>query len=87
MAAPPGHRAGVASCMERTVGDMELRKWSDKSVGDDMQVHHHRFGGEAAREQVSGLRDRAGDSRSLGHPVWEVQGHTGQENLGGTQPD
>ena len=69
MVAPPGHRADVASCMARTAEDMGLRKWSDKIVGDDTQVHRHRFGGETAREQVSGLQDRTGDSRSLGHPV------------------
>ena len=72
MAVPPGHQADVASCMARTAGDMGSRKWSDRSVGDDMQVHRHRFGGGVVREQVSGLQDRTGDSRLLGHLVWVV---------------
>ena len=35
MAALPVHQADVASCMGRTAGDMGLRKWLDRSVGDD----------------------------------------------------
>jgi len=87
MVAPPGHRVDVASYMAHMAGDTGLRTWSDRSVGDDTQVHRHRFGGEVDHEQVSGLQDRTVDNRSLGHLVWEVQGHTGQENLAGSQPD
>ena len=56
-------------------------------MGDDTQVHRHRSGGEVAREQVSELQDRIGDSRSPGHPVWEVKEHIDQENPAGSQPD
>ena len=71
MVAPPGHQADVASCMVHMAGDMVLRMWLDRSVGDT-QVHPHHFGGEVAHEQVLGLQDRTGDSRLLGHLVWVV---------------
>jgi len=87
MATPPDHRADGASCMARTAGDMGPRKWLDRSVGGDIQVHRHRFGEEVTREQVSELRDRTGGSRSLGHPAWEVLERTGRENLAGSRPD
>jgi len=85
MVAPPGHQADVAPCMGCMAEDMESRMWLDRSVGDDTQIHHHHFGGEATHEQVLGLQDRTGDSRLLGHQVWEVQEHTVQENLVGSQ--
>lgn len=85
--APPGHQVDVTSCMAHTAGGTELRTWSGRSVGDDTQVHRHHFGEEVAHEQVSESRDRIGDSRSLGHLVWEVEEHTGQESLAGSQPD
>ena len=85
MVAPPGCQADVASCTARMAGDTGLRMWSDRSVGDDTWVHHHHFGEEVTREQVSGLQDRTGDSRSLDPPAWVVQEHTGQESLAGSQ--
>ena len=87
MAAPPDYRAGVASYMARTAGDMGPRKWLDRNGGGDTQPHRHRFGGEVTREQVSELQDRTEGSRSLGHPVWEVLERTGRETLAGSRPD
>ena len=87
MGVPSGHRADVASCMAHMAEGKGLRTWSDRSVGGGTQVHCHHFGEEAAREQVSELQDRIGDSRSPGHPVWEVKEHIDQENPAGSQPD
>lgn len=77
MVVPPGHQTYVASCMERTAGDTELKTWLDRSVGDDTRVHHHHFGVEVVRGQGSGLQDKSGDNRLLGRPVWEAQEYTG----------
>ena len=78
MAAPPVRQVGAASCMARTVEDTGSKTWLDRSVGDGIRVHPHHFGEEAVRGPGLGLQDKTGDNRSLGHPVWEVQGHTGQ---------
>lgn len=86
-ATPPGHPDGVAPCTAHTAGDMGLKMWLGRSVGDDKRVHHHHSDGEVVHERGSGSRDRAGGNRLLDHPAWEGQKRIDQGNLAENQPD